>query len=69
METFLKILGMVALVILLLIVGFGLSGLIIMLVWNVIASFFGFKTITIWVAVAISVAISIVGGAFKSSRK
>lgn len=69
METFVKILGIIVAILLLIAIGFGLSGLIIMLVWNVIAGFFGFKTITFWVAVAISVALSIIGGAFKSTIK
>jgi len=42
---------------------------ILMLVWNFLAGYFGFKIITFWVAVAITVFLSIVGSFFKSSGK
>ena len=46
---------------------YGISGAIIMFVWNLLANYFGFKTITFVIGTAISLALSIVGGVFKTT--
>lgn len=59
------VLGVIALAIALT----ALQAWILMLVWNFLAGYFGFQTITFWVSVAIVVFLSIVGGFFKTSVK
>ena len=46
---------------------YGISGFIIMFVWNLLANYFGFKTITFVIGITISLALSIVGGVFKTT--
>ena len=46
---------------------YGISGAIIMFVWNLLANYFGFKTITFVIGIAVSLALSIVGGVFKTT--
>ena len=59
--------GMTVCILALLCVGCAISGFIIMLVWNALGAYFGFKLITFWIGVAISFALSIVGSVFKST--
>ncbi len=65
MKIVLIILGVTVLVV----ACFFISALVIMLVWNALAAYFGFKAISFWIAALISIALSIVGGSFKSSSK
>lgn len=59
------VLGVIAFVALL----FLISSFVIMLVWNALAEYFGFKTINLFIAFLISISLSIVGGAFRSNVK
>lgn len=45
-----------------------LSGLIIMLVGNIILEWLGYKTMPFGVAVAVSVALTIIGGVFNRTK-
>lgn len=46
-----------------------LQGWIVMMLWNLLAGYFGFKTVTFWIACGIALALSVVGGYFKSTTK
>lgn len=45
---------------------FALSSYVTMLVWNVLASYFGFKVITFYIACWVTLGLSILSGYFKS---
>lgn len=56
-------------VIAIMVVAFLISSVVIMFVWNVLAGYFGFKKITLLIAFFISLALWIIGGAFKNNNK
>lgn len=45
------------------------GALITQIVWNLLADWFNFRHISLFMAFIINVALTIVGGAFKSSKK
>lgn len=69
MKKVLEIVGLVLLAVLLVIICFGISGLVIMWVWNALAHYFGFKSITFIIGLLIAIGLSVVGGFFKGSTK
>lgn len=46
-----------------------ITGGIVMLIWNALAVYFGFKVITFGVGILISLALGIIGSYFKSTIK
>ena len=68
MEKVLKFIGGVVLVLAIIALIVFIGGWITMIVWNFIAGYFGFKQITLVVAIVINIALAIVAGAFKKGR-
>ncbi len=66
MSKALAVIGIIFGFILLYIGALAISGWIIMLVWGGLASAFNFQTIGYGTAILVSIALSIVGGAFRS---
>lgn len=64
-ETVLEIIGLICLVVSVLLI----STWIFMLLWNVVAGYFGFKDITFWISACIVLLLSYLKPAITSSKK
>lgn len=65
MDDLMKIIGIVVLVIGVFLFG----GWVFMLLWNVVATYFGFKTITFWIAMCIVLLLQYVGSGTNINNK